>query len=758
MAASETPSSDSMIRLIRTAKVETFVHVVPANVDGEAIAFTLGGPAHGIVAAAGADTGDDSREVGEHRTQGIGDLLAAPLPLRQRNQVHPESHGIGVGGSPTSARTDLHQEVVEFGNQLPHQSLRLVRQLVRHLQTGPFGQFQTDPDLTLVRLRLQLETDEGQQQKPAQHQHGAGENDQNRVPQGPAENARIAPVQSFHPLSAFSGDRMDPPFAFGWPDANEAAGEKGNQSQRHQEGAEQREGDHPGQLLEHETGHAAHEDDRQEYGNGGESRRSDGESDFLGCVAGRRLLFLAILPVPEDVLQHDDGVVHEHADPQCKTAEGDHVQREPAEVHQTEGGQHRNGDGDGHHQHTTEVAQEHQENEDGEERTVEGGVPDVGHRPADELGGVVKGVDPDLRIVPIDPLDGPVHLSRHQHGVGTGLLADAHPDARDAVDPYQMPNFLMAVLDRGDVLDIDGGALPNGHHGSPDLVHRGVLALGPHQHFERVLDDVSGRLVQILAAQCGHDLGRADAESMQLGPVHHHVDLTLQTSPDIGLGHAGNPLEPVLDLLFREFTQLPGRQLAGDSQKHDGEDAQIVLVQGRRIRILGQLSTNAVDPGAEFFGACIQVHSPLERDPHAAGPLGGPGGHLLDAGGGGQGPFQRNGDQFFDLPWPHALIGGGHADGGKSDVRHQVDGEIEKGDPAHEGDDEEDDNDEDGAPDRQVGKTHSDLTASPSFKFWAPEATTSAPSCKPARTSTTSPSMRPISISRNTVVRSRVRK
>ena len=122
--------------------------------------------------------------------------------------------------------------------------------------------------------------------------------------------------------------------------------------------------------------HPAHEDHGQEYGNGGQGRGGDGQSDLLGRVSGRRLLLLALLPVPEDVLQHDDGVVHEHADAQREAAEGDHVQRKAAEIHEAEGGQHRNGDGDGHHQNAAEVAQEHQEDEDGEERTKEGGRPE----------------------------------------------------------------------------------------------------------------------------------------------------------------------------------------------------------------------------------------------------------------------------------------------------------------------------------------------------------------------------------------------
>ena len=73
---------------------------------------------------------------------------------------------------------------------------------------------------------------------------------------------------------------------------------------------------------------------------------------------------------------------------------------------------------------------------------------------------------------------------------------------------------------------------------------------------------MAGRLVEVLAAQSGDDLGGSDAQTVLAAAVQADVDLARQPAPDVGLGHAGDPLEAVLNLLFGKLPKLAGSHVA----------------------------------------------------------------------------------------------------------------------------------------------------------------------------------------------------
>ena len=76
-------------------------------------------------------------------------------------------------------------------------------------------------------------------------------------------------------------------------------------------------------LLEHDAGHAFHEDHGQEDGDGGERTGDEGAGDFAGALFGGFRARHAAVVQSHGVFEHHDGVVHEHA----------HAERETAESH-----------------------------------------------------------------------------------------------------------------------------------------------------------------------------------------------------------------------------------------------------------------------------------------------------------------------------------------------------------------------------------------------------------------------------------------
>ena len=95
--------------------------------------------------------------------------------------------------------------------------------------------------------------------------------------------------------------------------------------------------------------------------------------------------------MPGDVLQNDDGVVHQHAHGQCDTAEAHDVQGDVEGIHEHERGQHGDGDGRGDDQRAADVLQEQVQHDHGEQATDDGGVAHLVDGRGDELGLVVDG-------------------------------------------------------------------------------------------------------------------------------------------------------------------------------------------------------------------------------------------------------------------------------------------------------------------------------------------------------------------------------
>jgi hypothetical protein len=96
-----------------------------------------------------------------------------------------------------------------------------------------------------------------------------------------------------------------------------------------------------------------------------------GEADLVGGVDRRLIGDLAHPHVPDDILDLDDRVVDQHAGHQAQREQGHPVQGEAHHLHEPEGRDRRERDGDRRDQRRPPVAQEQEDDEDRERRALD---------------------------------------------------------------------------------------------------------------------------------------------------------------------------------------------------------------------------------------------------------------------------------------------------------------------------------------------------------------------------------------------------
>ena len=112
------------------------------------------------------------------------------------------------------------------------------------------------------------------------------------------------------------------------------------------------------EILEDHTCKAVRHAQRQEHRHGGERRGGQRQHDLFCSLHTARHSVMPLACKTIDVLQHDNGVIHDHADAHGDAAQRQQVHRQVADVHQHKHRQdaygHRNSDSE----RCTESAQE----------------------------------------------------------------------------------------------------------------------------------------------------------------------------------------------------------------------------------------------------------------------------------------------------------------------------------------------------------------------------------------------------------------
>src|SRR5690606_4914357 len=170
------------------------------------------------------------------------------------------------------------------------------------------------PDLDLVAVRLRGELERNQRHgSDGKRDEREGRADHGAAPvERPIDELRVLALERRHlPLA---------PMRIGLH-GQEAAREHRHERHRDQQRAEEGERDDEGQLLEQRARRRAHERDRQEDHASGQGRRDDRAGHLLRADQRGLLAGCAALTLPEDVLEHDDRVVDDHADAERDAAE-----------------------------------------------------------------------------------------------------------------------------------------------------------------------------------------------------------------------------------------------------------------------------------------------------------------------------------------------------------------------------------------------------------------------------------------------------
>ena len=276
-------------------------------------------------------------------------------------------------------------------------------------------------------------------------------------------------------------------------------GRRGNQGEGDEQRAQQGETDRDRQLVEEDAGETGDEDHGQEHGHGGQGAGSDRHRHLV--AAGNRGGGgpFALVEPAVDALEHHDRTVDQHADSKRDAGQGDDVQGEAVEVHQSDRRQHRDRDGGGDDQGRSYVAEEEEEHQDRQRGAEHRPHLDVVHGLPDEGGAVHE--DRDLGaagVVAIDRVDLLLQSIDDLHRVRAGLLLHEHPHAGLAVDQELVRQFANAVFDPPDVAHEDRPPVADRDDRVLDVDLAFELADRTDENLAPRLEHVAGRDVAVL--------------------------------------------------------------------------------------------------------------------------------------------------------------------------------------------------------------------------------------------------------------------
>ena len=182
------------------------------------------------------------------------------------------------------------------------------------------------------------------------------------------------------------------------------------------------------------------------------------------------------LAIAMDVLDGDDGDVHEEADREAQAAEGHDVERVPRRLEPDDRAGDRERDAGACDEHAPPAAEEDEDHERHEERRGEALDHDAADRGADEHGLVE--IEVDLEAGRRDRANGGEHVLRRLHDRErgrVGLLQDRQVRRPAAVHANDVGLVGESIGDTPDIPDGDGRAVDDLDGNRPELGHRGRL-------------------------------------------------------------------------------------------------------------------------------------------------------------------------------------------------------------------------------------------------------------------------------------------
>ena len=291
-----------------------------------------------------AGNGDGAGQV---RTQLLdhGFQLAAAAPALAKHGVqHGAVLAAAVRGGAAHAQHRAHAACLHGAHGLDLRQLRdPCGDLVAH--GGGIGkgrlvvQRDAHAQLRAVHRRHEREAARyGQHDGEDEQRHGAQQHGR-LMPQRGVQRARVGAAHArFRPAAL---DRAVP---------QQAAAHRRHERQRHDEACKERIGDRERHIRKELARQPLHEHDGHEHAHRRQRGGGDGRRHLRRAGDGRAIGRHALAAQAVDVLDDDDGIVHQHPDADGQPRHGDDVERHAGEIHQHDGERHADRDGQRHDQ------------------------------------------------------------------------------------------------------------------------------------------------------------------------------------------------------------------------------------------------------------------------------------------------------------------------------------------------------------------------------------------------------------------------
>ena len=367
--------------------------------------------------------------------------------------------------------------------------------------------------------------------------------------------------------------------------------------------------------------------------------------------------------MPEDVFNHDDGVVDQQAERQNQRKQGDAVDALPRDQTDRERDEQNQRNGDGDDRSGAPAEEKHQQQHHGAD-----GDGEMLHERVDRVVGlgavVARDVHPHVRgdHRGADARQFAQRFVGDRHRVGPGALGDGDDHGRNFIvrrscarecravtDAVRALDLLGAVADRGHLLQVHRPVRRQSDHQVADVVRVLQHAAGLHRGHaiaahERARGDVHVGGVDHLA-----DVGKRDVVGVHPVEIEADVDRAPASAVHVGERRAFDAAQ-VFEYVVGRASKLT--VFRAGAREGDGQDRHVVHVRGldqRLQRSRRHVVHVAHDAVVELDQRFFLVLSDLELHAHHAG-----GAHrrsigVIDAGQSLEDRLERLDDELFDF-------------------------------------------------------------------------------------------------------------
>ena len=456
-------------------------------------------------------------------------------------------------------------------------------------------------------LRCQFHRNHANSQHRQQQQPRGGDNHYRFVRQCPANHALIALFQPVE--NAFiPGCRLIMGRLMCWH-TEKTAGKHRHQRQGHKERTHQGEYNHQCHFLEHGAGHGLHENNRQEDHRGGQGRGNDGTGHLLGASLSRILEWFTLLPVPNDVLDHDNGIIDNQTNPQREATEAHLVQRQTAEIKQCKRCYDRNRNGNGNNAGNGAVTEKGEQHNNSENAAPDGRVSNAIDRVLDKLTLVGDHQHFQIIALKINPLHFLADLLSHRYRIGTGLFADRHANHWCIVNLDIATNVGAGITD---ISHITNSHRHTFHRTNDDVLdfsdcteftHRANIQLRhatPNIATWRIVTFTSNGLA---------DIAHGQPTGEQAITANIDTNFAVYTTPDINRTNTGDLLKSPTKVSFHDGSQVHQVHIGTNTQHDNRCIIRIEAVNPWRISIFGQTVAQPIQCLAHIIRYHIDINA-----------------------------------------------------------------------------------------------------------------------------------------------------